>query len=343
MKTSKLPTEYPIYVWCHVKHPNEEGLHGPGHNEHRVVVLDGLTAPATPKGLRQYPDKKWQHEVLEKAFGTNALQKAFAGIGKSGDKKQSGVFQRLAVSWKSFQDKSQNEKQVPVKGKVQLCSYALSFSPKPPNAIQQLKDGWEAFEGMHPKHMRRKPEPIKKSLSEGYRSLEGTYVAMKTEIPPLMGDMEIVKQINEALIDENTIKPGHKIHGWTDDVTACEHCGKSNISGTFGVEHPDGSIIHYGFSCVNKVFGSKSGSLMVKRAKDIAHLQKSTWEQAIGNYSRGHYHFAHLVKDGKPFYPTMTRKNYRGEDEHFNDIKRYHEADSINDRETGLELKKRGQ
>lgn len=202
-KQTKLPTEYPVYLWCHVKHPNEEGLHGPGHNEHRIVVLDGLMAPATKQGLRQYPDKKWQHETLEKAFGSHALHKAF-GVEKSGDKKQHGDFQRIAVSWKSFQDKAQNEKQVPVKGKVQLCSYALSFSPKPPKAIQELKDGWEAFEGHHPKHMRRKPEPIKKSLSEGYRSLEGTYVAMKTEVPPLMGDMDVVKAINEEFFDADS-------------------------------------------------------------------------------------------------------------------------------------------
>ena len=109
-----------------------------------------------------------------------------------------------ALSYKSFQDKEQNEKQVPVKG-MKLCNYAITFTPKMPDSLQQLKDGYEALEGMHPKHMKRNPEPVKK-LTEGYKSLVGVYAAMK-EIPPFIdGDEDIIKSINEGLVNADTDK-----------------------------------------------------------------------------------------------------------------------------------------
>ena len=41
-----------------------------------------------------------------------------------------------------------------------------------------------------------------------------------------------------------------KIFGWTDEITACDCCGKSDLSGTFGVELEGGDIVNYGSTCV---------------------------------------------------------------------------------------------
>ena len=47
-----------------------------------------------------------------------------------------------------------------------------------------------------------------------------------------------------------------KIFGWTDEVTACDCCGKSDLSGTFCVELDDGAQVHYGSVCVKKAGNS---------------------------------------------------------------------------------------
>jgi len=49
-----------------------------------------------------------------------------------------------------------------------------------------------------------------------------------------------------------------KIFGWTDEVTACDCCGKSDLSGTFCVELDDGAQVHYGSVCVKRNTGIKN-------------------------------------------------------------------------------------
>lgn len=49
-----------------------------------------------------------------------------------------------------------------------------------------------------------------------------------------------------------------KILGWTDEVTACDCCGKAELSGTFGVELDDGAVVHYGSVCVKRNTGIKT-------------------------------------------------------------------------------------
>lgn len=56
-----------------------------------------------------------------------------------------------------------------------------------------------------------------------------------------------------------------KILGWTDEVTACDCCGKSDLSGTFGVELDDGAQVNYGSVCVKRNTGVKNPT---KAAKD---------------------------------------------------------------------------
>lgn len=200
---NKLPKEYPISLHLHVKHPNEEGKHGDGHNEHRYIVLDGLMAPADKNGFRQYPGKDWQQKVLEKALGSHVMAKAF-GSKPTGAKKQHGDFQKTALSWKTFQDGGQNEKVVPIKGKVQLCSYALSFGKGPSESITHSVAKGTENESRHPRHMKRpKPETKKKkSLKENYRSLIGTYMALQEE---MIGSQEIIDIVNQGNIEDRII------------------------------------------------------------------------------------------------------------------------------------------
>lgn len=56
-----------------------------------------------------------------------------------------------------------------------------------------------------------------------------------------------------------------KILGWTDEVTVCDCCGKSDLSGTFGVELDDGAQLNYGSVCVKRNTGVKNPA---KAAKD---------------------------------------------------------------------------
>jgi hypothetical protein len=49
-----------------------------------------------------------------------------------------------------------------------------------------------------------------------------------------------------------------KIFGWTDEVTTCDCCGKSDLSGTFGVELEGGEILNYGSVCVVRNLGFAS-------------------------------------------------------------------------------------
>lgn len=50
----------------------------------------------------------------------------------------------------------------------------------------------------------------------------------------------------------------HKILGWTEEVTACDCCGKSGLKGTFGVELDGGEVLNYGSTCVTRNTGIKN-------------------------------------------------------------------------------------
>lgn len=79
-----------------------------------------------------------------------------------------------------------------------------------------------------------------------------------------------------------------KVFGYTDEITACDCCGRSNLRGTFAVEG-DAGIQHYGSVCVNKVFGAKRGTQIKAEAKRISQITAGTWEQTISKYSRGYF------------------------------------------------------
>ena len=78
-----------------------------------------------------------------------------------------------------------------------------------------------------------------------------------------------------------------KVLGFSDEVTDCDCCGRSNLSGTFGVETDAGDVLHYGSVCLNKVYGKKLGTAIKFEAKAISRLQSVTWERAIDLFSRG--------------------------------------------------------
>lgn len=80
-----------------------------------------------------------------------------------------------------------------------------------------------------------------------------------------------------------------QVLGWTDEVTVCDCCGKSNISGTFGVETDAGDVLHYGSVCVNKVYGRKQGEQIKSLGKHVAKIKSLPWDRAVDLYSRGYF------------------------------------------------------
>jgi len=84
-----------------------------------------------------------------------------------------------------------------------------------------------------------------------------------------------------------------RVHGYTDEITVCDCCGKRNLKGTFGVETDDGQILHYGSVCVNKVYGKKRGTEMTARAKLISRLERLEWSKLVELYSRGALYGCH--------------------------------------------------
>lgn len=78
-----------------------------------------------------------------------------------------------------------------------------------------------------------------------------------------------------------------KVLGYTDEVTTCDCCGKTNLRGSFGVETDAGEVLYYGSVCVNRVYGKKRGEALKFEARQIASVQSGTWEQAIDRLSRG--------------------------------------------------------
>lgn len=88
-----------------------------------------------------------------------------------------------------------------------------------------------------------------------------------------------------------------RVHGFTDEVTVCDCCGKRNLSGTFTVETDAGEVLNYGSVCVNKVYGRKAGESIKFEAKQIAKAMALPWDRAIDLYSRGGLQPLHAVMD----------------------------------------------
>jgi hypothetical protein len=86
-----------------------------------------------------------------------------------------------------------------------------------------------------------------------------------------------------------------KILGWTDEITNCDCCGKVDLSGTFGVELDDGSILHYGSVCVKRNTGIKNP---VKASNDYRkerieaarreYRASASWQAYFARQKRGH-------------------------------------------------------
>lgn len=50
-----------------------------------------------------------------------------------------------------------------------------------------------------------------------------------------------------------------QILGFTEEVTECGCCGKTNLKGTYAVEFDSNGITYYGSKCIEKIYGvSKS-------------------------------------------------------------------------------------
>lgn len=62
-----------------------------------------------------------------------------------------------------------------------------------------------------------------------------------------------------------------KLLGYTEEVTVCDCCGKSNLACTMALETEEGEIVHYGRTCAAlALLGSKSAknaSIIESRAK----------------------------------------------------------------------------
>lgn len=56
----------------------------------------------------------------------------------------------------------------------------------------------------------------------------------------------------------------HKILGWVDEITVCDCCGKSDLSGTYAVETAEGDVLHYGSTCAKRNTGIKNPDAAAK-------------------------------------------------------------------------------
>lgn len=46
----------------------------------------------------------------------------------------------------------------------------------------------------------------------------------------------------------------NKVLGYTEEITACDCCGKTNLKGTYAIETPEGEIKYYGSTCAFKAY-----------------------------------------------------------------------------------------
>lgn len=65
-----------------------------------------------------------------------------------------------------------------------------------------------------------------------------------------------------------------KILGITDEITACDCCGRTNLRCTVALERADGEIVHYGRDCAGAaVMGRKNArntTIVERRARALA-------------------------------------------------------------------------
>ena len=73
---------------------------------------------------------------------------------------------------------------------------------------------------------------------------------------------------------------GFKVRGINDEITTCEECGKQNLKHTVAIEHPDGSVKHYGSDCAGqKLCGKKNaGNTKIIEAHARAQDYAQRWE-----------------------------------------------------------------
>lgn len=93
-----------------------------------------------------------------------------------------------------------------------------------------------------------------------------------------------------------------KIFGWTDEVTACDCCGKSDLSGTFGVELERGDLVHYGSTCVvrNLGFANRKGfNKAARRDQDTREKAARIRYRHTAEYAAEQVAFARAHEDVK--------------------------------------------
>lgn len=118
-----------------------------------------------------------------------------------------------------------------------------------------------------------------------------------------------------------------KVHGFSDEITTCDCCGKSNLSGTFAVETEAGDVLHYGSVCVRKVYGKKRAASIVATGRAIASVQALEWSAAINKLARGYHQPLMAYIGNKPAWNNSTAL--------------LSQADSIRDPRTGVIVKQR--
>lgn len=90
-----------------------------------------------------------------------------------------------------------------------------------------------------------------------------------------------------------------KVHGFTDEITTCDCCGKRNLAGTFTVETDGGELLSYGSVCVNKVYGKKRGESIKAEAKQISAIKSLAWDEAVRKVAFGHFYSVMALAGGK--------------------------------------------
>jgi len=63
-----------------------------------------------------------------------------------------------------------------------------------------------------------------------------------------------------------------RVLGFNDELTVCEHCGKTDLKGTYAVEDNE-TITRYGSVCIGYIYGKKTGKAMTERARLIERLR----------------------------------------------------------------------
>jgi len=101
-----------------------------------------------------------------------------------------------------------------------------------------------------------------------------------------------------------------KVLGFTDEVTVCDCCGKSDLSGTFGVELDDGAVVHYGSVCVKRNTGIKNPTKAAKdyeaervEAAQAEYRQTAEYRAYFNRQNEGH---ALRIQPGRAFRDFMA-------------------------------------